>query len=78
MTSIFFMTHGTPKRFHFSPLNGKKVAVSFPGGAISSDGGLLLLGEVDKKPGLTKLISGTFNDKRHPNHIDHIKILAFR
>jgi len=42
------MTDFTPKTFNFAPLNGKKVVGSFAGGSITSDGGLLLLREVDK------------------------------
>lgn len=65
------MTHCTPKPLRFSSLNGKKIEGSFTGGDISSDGGLLLLREVDKKLGLTKKFSKAFNDQRHQGYISH-------
>ncbi len=65
------MTNCTSKSIHFAPLNRKKVEASFSGGAIGSDGGLLLLREVDKKLQLTKKLSKVFNDQRHPSYIDH-------
>ena len=65
------MTHCTPKPLRFSSLNGKKIEGSFTGGDISSDGGLLLLREVDKKLGLTRKFSKAFNDQRHQGYISH-------
>ena len=59
------------KSIQFSSLNHKKVEASFSGGAIGTDGGLLLLREVDKKLKLTKRIRSAFIDKRHPSYIDH-------
>jgi hypothetical protein len=60
------MTNCTSKSLNFSALNGKKVVGSFSGGAITSDGGLLLLREVDKKLGITKRLSKLIFDRRNP------------
>ena len=38
---------------NFSPLNRKKVEANFEGGSITSNGGLLLLRETDKRLKLT-------------------------
>ena len=65
------MTHCTSKSLRFSSLYGKKIGGSFTGGDISSDGGLLLLREVDKKLGITKKFSKAFNDQRHQGYISH-------
>ena len=48
----------------FTP-KGQKIEGSFTGGDISSDGGLLLLREVDKKRGLTKKFSDAFTNQHH-------------
>jgi hypothetical protein len=65
------MTHCKPKTFQFSKLNGKQVTASFNGGSISSDGGLLLIREIDKKLQLTKRVSKLFKDQRHQSYIEH-------
>jgi len=65
------MTDFTPKTFNFAPLNGKKVVGSFAGGSITSDGGLLLLREVDKKFGITKRLGNLILDKRNQDYITH-------
>ena len=65
------MTNCTSKSLNFSALNGKKVVGSFSGGSITSDGGLLLLREVDKKFGITKRLSNLIFDRRNPNYIVH-------
>jgi len=47
------MTNCNTKQINFSSLGNKKISGSFTGGSITSDGGLLLLREVDKKLQLT-------------------------
>lgn len=65
------MTNCNSKPLRFSSLKGKKIEASFTGGDISSDGGLLLLREVDKKLALTKKFSEAFTDQRHPSYVNH-------
>jgi hypothetical protein len=65
------MTNCTSKSLNFSALNGKKIVGSFSGGTITSDGGLLLVREVDKKLGITKNLSKLIIDKRHQGYVDH-------
>lgn len=65
------MTNCTPAPLQFSPLNRKKIEASFSGGAITSDGGLLLLREVDKRLKLTKTLSKVIRDDRHASYVDH-------
>lgn len=42
----------------------KKVSASFDSGAISSDGGLLLLREADRRLGLTRMLASCVEDRR--------------
>lgn len=53
------------------PVEHKNIELSFTGDQISSDGGLLLLGEVNRQLGLTSKISGCISDKRDSRYIDH-------
>ena len=65
------MTNCTPSTIQFSPLNHKKIEANFTGGSITSDGGLLLLREVDKRISLTKRLSKLIADDRHESYVDH-------
>lgn len=65
------MKNCTLKAFNLSALNGKKVIGSFSGGSVTSDGGLVLLREVDKKFGITKKLSSLIVDKRNQAYVDH-------
>lgn len=49
----------------------KKIEVSFTGDRISSDGGLLLLREVESQLGLINRISNCIQDERDQRYIDH-------
>jgi hypothetical protein len=52
-------------------VKNKEVSLSFTGQRISSDGGLLLLRELDNKLGLIKSISSCIKDPRDQRYIDH-------
>jgi len=58
----------------------KKVSASFDGGAISSDGGLLLLREADRQLGLTRKLASCVQDRRDASRISHglAEMLLFR
>jgi len=53
------------------PVKNKDVSLSFTGQRISSDGGLLLLRELDNKLGLVESISTCIKDIRDHRYIDH-------
>jgi hypothetical protein len=57
--------------FEFQGLGKRKVAVDFTGGHLSSDGGALLLREVDRHLGLSRRLAGCFTDLRKPELVEH-------
>jgi hypothetical protein len=57
--------------FGFAPIEGREVVAAFDGGAISSDGGSLLLGAADHAIRLTKRFAACFHDTRRPHLIEH-------
>ena len=57
--------------FGFAPVEGRRVEAAFDGGAMTSDGGALLLGTTDKTIGLIERFAGCFDDVRRPELIEH-------
>lgn len=57
--------------FLFDDLNQRKVVVDFSGGHVSSDGGLLLLGQLDRSLGISRKLSGCFLDARDQRWVEH-------
>ncbi len=52
-------------------MGGRKVVAALDGGALSSDGGVLLLRELDRSMGLTRSLASCFQDRRAARLIDH-------
>jgi hypothetical protein len=57
--------------FGFHPLKRREIRAQFDGGAISSDGGDLLLREVEKRIGILHQFAACFSDYRNPDRIEH-------
>jgi hypothetical protein len=55
----------------FQGLGRRKVQAAFDGGHISSDGGALLLRELDTRLQITQRLAACFADHRHPDLIEH-------
>ena len=49
----------------------RNIEAKFSGGSVTSDGGILLLRELDRKIGLTKEISKVIPDNRHQSYVLH-------
>src|SRR5437899_11878205 len=64
-------TEYTQVGFEFHFLNHRQIRAQFDGGAISSDGGGLLLREVDKRTGIIRKFAACFTDYRDPERIEH-------
>src|SRR5206468_12362458 len=55
----------------FPALGSRQVLASFDGGDISSDGGALLLRQVEQVTGIIRQFAGCFTDHRDPELIEH-------
>jgi hypothetical protein len=63
-----------------SPVLDKDIVARFDGGAISSDGGLLVLREIERRTGLTGRLADCVDDPRDPGRVQHTlaDMIAFR
>src|SRR5437899_8627268 len=57
--------------FEFHSLKNRAIRAQFDGGAITSDGGGLLLREVEKRTGILRRFATCFTDYRNPDLIEH-------
>jgi Transposase DDE domain group 1 len=55
----------------FARLRGKNVQADFEGGTLSSDGGVLLLREIEAQVGIIRRFAGALNDPRDARYTDH-------
>jgi len=55
----------------FPGFRGRKIQADFGGGQVSSDGGLLLLRQVDRRLGLTQRLAELLPEPRDPDRITH-------
>jgi hypothetical protein len=54
-----------------SPVAGKPVQVAFDGGRLSSDGGVLVLAEVERRLGIAERLARCIEDPRTPDRVEH-------
>ena len=64
-------TQCTPAQLEFRAFGCREVVGRFDGGRLTSDGGGILLREVDRRLGLMDRIAGCFADYRHPGKVEH-------
>lgn len=55
----------------FTDLGSRRVEADFSGGYLSSDGGALLLREIDQRLGLSRKVAACFGDQRNPRFVEH-------
>lgn len=74
------MTDDTLLPFDLPAVCRKKVTAAFDGGLLSSDGGLLLLRETERRLGLANRLAGCLRDRRDPQRLSHTvaEMLRFR
>jgi len=61
----------TAPEINLFPIQGKNIELSFSGDRINSDGGLLLLRELDSQLKLLSSASNYIHDERDQRYIDH-------
>ena len=65
------MPNCTNERMLFGRHGRRQIEANFEGGALSSDGGLMLLRQVDRKIGLSKAVAAALHDPRNQDMIVH-------
>jgi hypothetical protein len=65
------MTETTPFLPGLSPVGGKTITATFDGGTLSSNGGVLILREIERKLGLATVLSRHIPDDRNGTRIRH-------
>jgi hypothetical protein len=65
------MTDDTPLPFDLPAVHRKKLTVDFDGGTQSSDAGLLLLREAERKLGMCRRLAAAMPDRRDPDRVRH-------
>ena len=65
------MTECYPNPIRFSPVKRRQVEADFSGGDITSNGGVQLLSQVDRRLGLTQMVAGVLDDSRRKASCDH-------
>lgn len=72
------MTKRTIDQLDFTSCKRRRVQADFSGGDITSDGGAVLLREMDRRLQLTSLISKNFSDSRRKKQIRHDNLSLLR
>jgi len=72
------MTECTPVKIEFPPSKRRKIEVEFAGGDITSDGGVLLLRQMDDQLNLLKSVNQIIPDPRDPRYIIHDQLSMLR
>jgi hypothetical protein len=65
------MTECARQTLSFSRLKKQQIVADFNGGRLTSDGGALLLREIDRRCGLTRALADCIADPRDPAKIKH-------
>jgi hypothetical protein len=68
---IFDSENFSPTLFALSPVCKKPIEMSFSAEKISSDGGLLLLREIEARNGILQSITNCIAEDRHPGYVKH-------
>jgi hypothetical protein len=69
MTPI--LTDCIPEQFNFGRVKGRNVIANFKGGTLTSDGGLVLVAELDKKRQITARFAECLSAHRHQGYVEH-------
>lgn len=64
-------TYCIPEQFKFERVKSRQVVVNFKGGTVTSDAGLSLIAELDRKRKIRSRFASCFKDYRDINRIEH-------
>ena len=67
----FMQTECTANALQFQAVAGRAVRALFDGGTLTSDGGAVLLREVDRATGVLRRFAACFTDHRDPARVTH-------
>jgi hypothetical protein len=65
------VTDCNPQQLEFQGVGRRTVVAAFDGGTLTSDGGLLLLSEVERRRGILRQFAACFRDQRNPAYVEH-------
>jgi hypothetical protein len=65
------MNEITPLLPGLSPVHGKEIVARFDGGRLSSDGGVLVLREIEARLGIADLLAAGLPDARDGDRLSH-------
>jgi hypothetical protein len=65
------MSNDTILPFGFPAVGGKKLVAAFDGGRITADGGVVLLGTIERPLGIAAKLAGLIADPRNPALVTH-------
>lgn len=72
------MTNRNTKSIKFTPIKRKKLEAEFSGADVTTDGGILLLMEADRKMKLLNEVARRISDVRDPSRIEHTLLTMLR
>jgi hypothetical protein len=74
------MAENAPLFPALSPVGGKPVQVAFDGGRLTSDAGVLVLAEIERKLGIAERLARCIEDPRDPQRVSHslAEMIRFR
>ena len=72
------MTECTQVSFDFPPVKRRRIEARFSGGDITSDGGLLLLRQADRRLGLLEAVNARLSDPRDGRYVRHDQLILLR
>jgi Transposase DDE domain group 1 len=65
------MTECNQRAFRFESQGRREIVAQFDGGTISSDGGAVLLAEIERRTRIVERFANCFVDRRDPSRIEH-------
>ena len=74
------MDEHTPTLPGLPAISGKPIQIAFDGGQLTSDAGVLVLAEIDRRLGISERLASCLEDRRDPARVRHsfAEMIRFR